>query len=221
MAKLVLYSDQMLPDTARIDQRLFELIGKDRPAIGFIPSRGDPTRLYYEDRRAFYAQYGANVPIYFALDQEYDPGRLGALLDCDAIHLSGGNTFYFLHWLKQRQLLSILHEYVTRGGVLVGVSAGAILMTPNIETALWCNDEPIAGDMDWSALGLVDFAFAPHFGSSNSNARIADLMSYARQYHMTVYGCPDGAGIVVKDGRVECFGEVIAVGNEATQSAGM
>jgi dipeptidase E len=224
MAKLVLYSDQLLPETARIDQRLFELIGKDRPAIGYIPSCGDPTRFYYEDRRAFYAQYGASMPVYFALDQEYGPGRLSALLACDAIHLTGGNTFYFLHWLKQRQLLLTLREYVMRGGVLVGVSAGAILMTPNIETALWCNDEPIEGDIDWSALGLAHFAFAPHFGSSNSNARMADLVSYSHQHHMTVYGCPDGAGIVVNDGQVECFGDIVAVvenavENETTRSA--
>ncbi len=102
--KLVLYSDQIIPETAAIDQRMLNLIGKTNPTIGYIPSSSDPERLFFNQICAYYAALGASVEVYFELDAFFSEGALPALLSCDAIHLSGGNTFYFLHWLKQRAM---------------------------------------------------------------------------------------------------------------------
>ena len=48
-------------------------------------------------------------------------------MGCDAIHLTGGNTFQFSYWLRERGLDAELKRYAKAGGVLIGVSAGAIL----------------------------------------------------------------------------------------------
>lgn len=208
--KLVLYSEQEEADTAAIDRRLLALIGKSRPRLGYIPSSGDTDRHYYQACRAYYAGLDADLAVYFELDDEYDERLLDPLLSCDAIHLSGGNTFYFLHRLRMRQMVATLQQYVANGGVLIGVSAGAILMTPDMGTSSFYGDERLAGEQDDRGLALVGFAFAPHWGSL-CTATVPDLQEYARRCNLTVYACSDGGGIVVEDDHVELIGDLIAI----------
>ncbi len=209
MRKLVLYSNQISPASAPIDARLFALVNKTHPRVGFIPSRGDPSRKYFIDRHSFYADHGADLCLNFELDTDYHPDLLAALWECDAIHLSGGNTFYFLHWLQERQLLAPLREYVAKGGVLIGVSAGAMLMTPNITSASYSDDIPLSDTRDDNALGLVDFAFVPHLDEVNPD--LVPLKRLSREQSIVVYGSTDSGGIVVDGDRVECIGKVIRI----------
>lgn len=211
MRRLVLYSDQILPEAEKVDRELVTLLGKSNPTIGYIPSSADPQRKYYEERRSYYARLGMTLPVYFELDETYDPNRLDALLACDAIHLSGGNTYYFLHWLRKRDMLTLLRQYVTEGGLLIGVSAGAILMTPDIATAALCGDEPFEGEADLTALHLVDLAFVPHLGEIPSD--LMALQSYSRDRQVVVYACQDGDGVVVEDDQVKCIGDVTVIVN--------
>ena len=212
MRRLVLYSDQIVPGTEKVDQELVALLGKANPTIGYIPCSTNPQRdRYYEERRVYYARLGMTMPVYFALDEGYDPHRLQALLACDAVHLTGGNTYYFLHWLRKRDMLATLRQYVARGGVLIGVSAGAILMTPDIATASLCGDVSLEGETDDSALHLVDFAFVPHLGEIPSD--LAAIQAHSRVRQVVLYACRDGDGVVVVDDEVKCIGDVTVIVN--------
>jgi len=211
MKKLVFYSDQVLPEADKVGQALVALLDKSQPRIGYIPSRADPQRTYYEGRRAYYARLGLTMATYFELDEAYDPARLDDLLACDAIHLSGGNTYYFLHWLRRRGMLAPLRRYVAEGGVLVGVSAGAILMTPDIGTAALCGDEPLPGESDLAALHLVDFTFVPHLGEIPAD--LAALQAYSHEHQGVLYACRDGEGVVVDGDQVTCIGDVTVIIN--------
>ncbi len=209
MKKLVLYSDQIPPLTNRIDNELKTLFNKPNPRIGFIPSTSDPERKYYEERKAFYNQLGIDLDVYFELDKEWKPDLLELLLDCDAIHLTGGNTYYFLHWLRRRNMMDTLVQYVAQGGLLIGVSAGSILMTPDISTSSFCGDEVIEGETDFSGLGLVDFSFVPHFGAIPIS--LDDLKKYSRDKQTVVYAARDSGGIVVIEDEVKCIGDLLEI----------
>ena len=208
--KLICYSDQLIPETAEIDKYLLSFLGTNQPRIGYIPSASDPTRKYFQNQQAYYARYNINLEPNFELDNIYRPEHLDALFTADAIHLSGGNTFNFLHWLRVRNLLDALRQYVEQGGVLVGVSAGAILMTPDIRTALLCGDTAPIENIETGGLGLVDFAIVPHFGCY---ATLEQLENYSRENCITVYACSDSAGIVIEDDKVECIGNVKVIRN--------
>ena len=211
MRRLVLYSDQILPETEKVDRELAALLGKPNPTIGYIPSSTDTRWEYYEERRVYYARLGMTLSTCFGLEEAYDPNQLEVLLACDAIHLTGGNTYCFLHWLRKRAMLAPLRQYVARGGVLIGVSAGAILMTPDIATAALCGDEPLEGETDLTALQLVDFAFVPHHGEIPPD--LVALQAYSRARPEAVYACRDGDGIVVEDDQVKCIGDVTVIAN--------
>ena len=128
MKKLVLYSDQEIPENARIDRRMLALIDKPHPLVGYIPSSADPDRKWFKIKQAYYAAIGVTLTNYFELDDHFEPDALASLIQCDAIHLSGGNTYHFLYWLRRRGMLEVLRNYVKNGGVLIGNSAGSILM---------------------------------------------------------------------------------------------
>ncbi len=131
------------------------------------------------------------------------------ILRSDVIYLSGGNTFYFLQHLRRRRTIGLLRRFVAKGGVLAGLSAGAILMTPNIGLAGYPSfdrDENEAGIRDLRALRLVDFEFFPHYRES---ARYREAMrQYSKRSKHPVYACKDGSGIVVHEDRFTAYGDV-------------
>ena len=201
--KLVLYSDQV-SENRDVDDELQKLLGGGSDVFGYIPSCADPERIHYSARQDYYADIGITLSTYFELDEDFKPERLASLLDCDGIHLSGGNTYYFLHWIRERGIGSALVDYAERGGILVGVSAGSMILTPDITTAGLCGDVNDVGLRDMSGLGLVEMEFLPHLDGSSE---VSGLMERSAETDRPVYGCRDGEGIVVSGD------EKIVVGN--------
>lgn len=184
--------------------RLLELVGRRRPRVAYIPSAAHPEQLYYNLKRDYYARLGMDLSLYVEPDRELSSRSQRDLMACDAVHLSGGNTFLFLEWLRRQGLMSVLHAYASEGGVLVGDSAGAILMTPDVRSAALSGDLAPPGPLDLTALALVGFHFWPHYGDHSQDAADAELLAQLP----LVYACPDGAGVVVEDERIDTFGGV-------------
>lgn len=134
---------------------------------------------------------------------------LDQLFACDAIHLSGGNTYYFLYWLQQRGLMERLQHYALHQGVLIGISAGAIIMTSEIASARLCGDAPYVPLTTYQGLGLVDFAFVPHVQDTPED--YARMQEYANHQQRVLYGCHDGDGIVVAGETVRLVGNVVSM----------
>lgn len=133
------------------------------------------------------------------------------LLSSDVVYLSGGNTFHYLMHLRRSGLFPALRKYADRGGVLAGLSAGAILMTPNIGLAAYPDfdrdeNEVALPESRWSALNLVDFEFFPHYRRSRRYREA--LQSYSERSRFPLYACSDGSGIVVEGDRFTAHGDV-------------
>jgi dipeptidase E len=211
--KLVLYSGGLEKENLHLDRAFVELIGKKNPVVTFIPSS---SYLSEQEFRAFvrhYSKFKITRFIHFPVDVPFDRVIFQEVMRSDAIHLGGGNTFYFLNSLRKAKLLKELRRFVEKGGVLSGLSAGAILMTENIEMAAYPEfdrDENTVNISNLSAMHLLDFLFFPHF--KNSARYDAVFRRYSRTKKKTIYACPDGAGIVVKDNELRflgpCFGFV-------------
>jgi dipeptidase E len=184
----------------------------------YLAYTADRASAYY---RRFERRYKAFGGTEFACIAADDPAlsRPGAarrnaiarLHASDIVYLSGGNTFHFLAHLRRSRLFSALQRFADRGGVLAGLSAGAILTTPNIGLAAYPSfdhDENEVGlpESRWGALDLVDFEFFPHYRTSR---RYRDaLLDYSRRSRFPVYACRDGSGIVVERDRLTAHGEV-------------
>jgi dipeptidase E len=203
--RLALYSDQEIAANAAIDERLLRLIGVHRPRIGYVSSAPDPDRCCFDHKRSYYANLGAELAAFLDADTPDLERDLARLTRCDAIHLAGGNTFSFLRWLTELGVLPVLRAYALDGGVLIGASAGSILMTPAVGTAALCGDERDPGLAHEGALGLVDFHFWPHY---SSGAEFGAQAQCIMKQVAPLYGCPDGSGIVIDGPQIEHHGEV-------------
>ncbi|PKL37032.1 peptidase S51 [Candidatus Peregrinibacteria bacterium HGW-Peregrinibacteria-1] len=212
MKKLFLHSDQ-IDESTQLDQALLKIFSGTTPKIGYIPSQSDPTRHFFKRKIEWYQQFGIPDLFYFDLDEEYDEDNIPKLLSCDAIFLSGGNTFTFLSLLKKRSFIPILRQFVDNGGILIGLSAGSILMSESIATttidADISDDQNCVGLTDLSALALNNFDFFPHFDGNNEIKE--KLKTYSKESGKTIYACNDGDGIFVDGKDLHFFGEVWAI----------
>lgn len=209
--KLVLYSDQFVSQSNKIDRELMNLLVTKDPKIGYIPSSSDLTRKYYQQRVEYYQRMGINNIMYFDLDAEFKDNNIKDVLNCDAIHLAGGNTFYFLNSIRKRSFLMPLLNYVYNGGILIGVSAGSILMSNTISAAR-IGDRNSIGLENLEALGLVNFDFFPHW--NNDDDYLKKIIEYSRiKKNKVCYVCKDSDGIIVNNNVQKFIGSPLIVLN--------
>lgn len=84
--------------------------------------------------------------------------------DCDYIYVSGGNTFFLMQQLCKTGTDKLIIEQVENGKLFIGESAGAIVVSPNIEYAKRI-DAPLSETSDFKGLNIVNFYPIPHFES--------------------------------------------------------
>ncbi|MDF1998481.1 Type 1 glutamine amidotransferase-like domain-containing protein [Peribacillus frigoritolerans] len=113
-------------------------------------------------------------------DIEFDKPEL--LEKYNVIYINGGNPFYLLYHMKKSGADLILKDIAKQNTVIVGVSAGAIILRPNIEVVNYFTPRINTVDMqDLTALGLINKAIFPHYDRedlfpNNSGRSIEDRL---------------------------------------------
>ncbi|MCB2360542.1 peptidase E [Clostridium estertheticum] len=97
-----------------------------------------------------------------------------------------------------------------QGGILIGISAGSIILSKTIDMAQF-GDEDIVGIEDRSSLGIVDFQFMPHWSDDESIKYLDLLKNYSKVKKTTIYACNDGDGIVIDGDDIKFIGNVIKI----------
>jgi dipeptidase E len=201
---LALHSSHEHAGDLQLNRLLFRGLGLNAPKVGYIPSDDHADQTWFLENRELYAQLGAKLEPVVTLSETVSENAWHELLSCDAIHLSGGDTFDFLTRARKHNLESRLQTFLARGGALIGVSAGSILMTPDILTAAICGDPVPVGPFDSGGFAFVDFLFVPHFDDTDTMLEAAQAEATSRR--RSLYLCPDGSGILVDQGSVQVFG---------------
>jgi dipeptidase E len=122
--------------------------------------------------------------------------------ETDVLLVNGGDTLYLCHWMRQSGLADLLPSLRT---VWVGLSAGSLVMTPNIgeDFVIW--QQPGGGD---EALGLVDFAIFPHVDNpALPTNTMAAAEKWAAGLKVPAYAIDDETAIKVTDEGVEVVSE--------------
>ncbi len=208
--KLVFYSGGQSSKNKKLHECLADLVNRKKgKSLTYIPFCSDGAASFYQRAIRRYRPYGFSRFHYLAVDEPFSPNDLKRALDSDAIYLAGGNTYYFLKHLRKAGLISKLRNYARGGGVLAGLSAGGLILTPNIELAgypAWNADENEVELNDLLALGLVKFEFFPHFDRSPRLRRA--LLRYSRKSPNPILTAHDGGGIIVNGKFTTLLGSV-------------
>lgn len=188
---LILFSSPFI--SPQINNHIKDMVVKTDKAV-YIPAGMQFSPF---DSR-WYDKLGFKESERFSIAYDFDESRLESIFEADMIHIGGGNTFLLLYLLKIRGLIPLLQDYVAEGGLLVGNSAGAIVMSNDIMIANIADDDCV-GSSDISGLGMVDFEIKPHFEGYISDMKYFDIYSKAKG--STVYGLKEDDAIVIKNGK--------------------
>ncbi len=134
------------------------------------------------------------------LDVEFDDPNL--LKNFGVIYISGGNTFYLLYHLKKSGADKIIKN-ISERVVLVGVSAGAVVLGPSIEIAQYFDDERnIVKLNNFSALKLTDVVILPHYNETYENK----VRDFEKKCRCKVTRLKDTQAVVVVGDKVKPIG---------------
>lgn len=86
------------------------------------------------------------------------------------IYACGGNTFKLLKYAREASFKEAIEKLLDRGGVYIGVSAGAIILAPTIKAAATIDPDPnIGGISDFAGLSIINFEVHPHYESEEES----------------------------------------------------
>ncbi len=121
----------------------------------------------------------------------------------DVLLVNGGDPLYLCYWMRQSGLADLLPSL--RETVYVGLSAGSMVMAPNIGEDFVQWRPPTGGDR---TLGLVDFAMFPHLDhEAMPDNSMAGAEKWADKLQVPAYAIDDQTAIKVVDGTVEVISE--------------
>lgn len=122
--------------------------------------------------------------------------------ETDVLLVAGGDALYLGHWMRQSGMADLLPSLDV---VYVGMSAGSMVMAPNIGEYFVGWTPPNGGD---ETLRLVDFAMFPHLDHEMLPGNtMAAAERWAAGMQGPAYAIDDQTAIKVIDGAVEVISE--------------
>ncbi|MFW6096823.1 MAG: Type 1 glutamine amidotransferase-like domain-containing protein [Chloroflexota bacterium] len=121
----------------------------------------------------------------------------------DVLLVNGGDPLYLCYWMRQSGLAELLPSL--RETIYVGLSAGSMVMAPNIGEDFVRWRPPTGGD---ETLGMVGFSIFPHLDHEMlpDNA-MAHAEKWAAGIPAPAYAIDDQTAIQVIDGAVKVISE--------------
>jgi dipeptidase E len=121
----------------------------------------------------------------------------------DVLLVNGGDTLYLAYWMRQSGLADLLPSLSKT--VYVGLSAGSVVMAPNVAQEFIHWQPPTGGD---AGLGLVDFTMFPHLDHPLlPENTLAHAEKWAASLRVPGYAVDDETALKVVDGAVEVVSE--------------
>ena len=122
---------------------------------------------------------------------EYKIGNDINVDDFDIIYMMGGNTFYLLDVIRKTGFDKIIVDFINKGKIYIGSSAGSEILGNSIDVALGY-DENNVSMIDFTGLKIVDALIVPH--SNRKEKFISELKNKTKENVITLY---DGDGIII------------------------
>jgi cyanophycinase len=128
-------SGEFTPAMDDVDQHLLAATRRLRPRVAIVPTASWPDgeetfRRWIEQGQAHFAALGAEVEgvELRTRDDALDGACAQAIGEADLVYLSGGKPDHLLDVLEGTPAAAALHSVHDRGGIVVGCSAGAMVL---------------------------------------------------------------------------------------------
>jgi dipeptidase E len=137
---------------------------------------------------------------FFQLNRKIEKDELK---NTDVIFVFGGNTFDYLDRIRKTGLDKAIKNFVKKGGVYLGLSAGSYVACPTIEAATWKHaDRNTMGIKNLKGLNLVPFLITAHF--ENKYRKIVKQAAKTTKY--PIIALTDKQAVLVKRKQIRIIG---------------
>ncbi len=137
-----------------------------------MPSDGANTKKKYIDQWKQFAK--DHQTKFYLVDNSKTKAEkeIKKILNSNILVITGGNTFTLLSHLRQSGLDTAIKNFIKKNNfILVGFSAGAIVLTPTIGVAgIEEFDKNEVGIEDLTGLSILDFEIFPHYSKKWTRA---------------------------------------------------
>ena len=159
----------------------------------FIPTAGDPydNKDFVEADRIALEKYGLDI-VEMDIKNKNEKESREIIDGADIVLVAGGDTFYLMEKLKESGADKIIKEFVARGGIYIGSSAGSIICCPTIEGAEDFDDPNLAPKLDnFNGLGIFRNVIIPHAQKEKYFERIRRATERLESKGLKVYPLTD------------------------------
>lgn len=161
----------------------FMAAGAGLPAMTRAAVVTTASREYKERNRhavaARDALRGFGIPEVDFVDVEFEDAA--RLRDYGLVYINGGDPLYLRHHLRRSGADAVLRQGTTRGALVVGTSAGAVALGPDLRIVPAFDPVLADGnDGDLIGVGLVPFTVLPH--ANRWRARLPELAERLRDF---------------------------------------
>ena len=181
-------------ETENIDKEIVKMSEKENPNLLFIGLASSYSDSYYDLIKKIYKNLGCECAYLKKKNVINNPDIIkNKILNADIIYIGGGDTIKLMEVVKEYEIDKLLQEAYEKGTVLVGISAGGILLSKEG----YSDSLILRGESDKYAfidgLGFVNISFCPHYNADDNkkNCLFNDLENTSKE----VYGVENCSAI--------------------------
>lgn len=189
-------------DYSFLSQKIVRSIKKDIPVFLFIGLASNYSDAYYDKIKKIYQSLGCKC-IYLKKKNILNNPQivLDKISQADIIYIGGGDSIKLIEEIKKYHLNDLLSDSYLRGVLLVGVSAGAILLSKEG----FSDSYILRGEKDSydfvKGLSFVDITICPHY--EKDSLKRLQLKEKLKDDNFTVYCLENNTALWFHDEKIE------------------
>jgi len=173
-------------------KKFFDNLPHKSVAIVTTAAEGKENNKYSKLAESQFKELGFNVVDF--IDLESNPKV--DFSKYNVIYVCGGNTFKLLKYAREANFKDTIVNLLNRGGIYIGVSAGAIILSPTIQIAASIDPDPNeVGLTNLEGFGLIDFEVLPHYTPSLDE----ELANYQKMTTNEIVKITDSQAIIITE----------------------
>ena len=200
-------TDSRLPyENEVIDKEIVKLVNKKEPNFLFIGLASNNSDSNYDQIKKYYQQLNCHTEYLKKKNIINNPQIvIDKINRADIIYIGGGDTLKLLEIIKEYQLDSMLKKAYENGTILVGKSAGAILLS----NKGFSDSYILRGEKDTyefiDGLNLIDIIICPHYHQEEQ--KTTELKQAIKDNKIEVIGLENNTAIICQDNTIQVIKE--------------
>jgi len=188
-------------ETIKIDKEIIKASGGKNASVLFFPTAAGESDGYIKGFSKYYSSLGCAKIESIKLNQESLKEAREKIFRASIIYLGGGSTELLIDVFKKKKIIPALKEFLEKGGILVGMSAGAVALG---EVSILSEIEE---DLKFGkGFGfLPNFIFLPHYEKKYKGKVFLIKKRFPQK---TVFLLPEKTAVYIKGKSKKYFGRV-------------